>query len=579
MLKLHIIPHLSNNAGVVHYFSLRKLYNDEVALVRLRGLERYHLQQLSSDQQQNFFQEFDKFWEQIIRGRDWQESFWRNGISSKMQEWEDSIGYLALSLFTLSVNSFNIEELVVLPGSIEEAEIWRSWAIEHGLVVVSYGFGGFQRIKQEINNCLRSVRLFVLCILKKLRASKFLPIIRSNAILAVTMFYCKSIRAEKYEDLFFGNLAEEIAHFDRDILYVGDALDKITYRDSMRMGKAGYPVSIYSFLSWRDIIAVWLIVFKRVSRVKDAAFLEVNFSAVFLWYARRARYDFNLTAEVFYRAIKYACHRYKFAKMLYAYEGNVYERAAVQAFREETHASIDAYSRAVLYPLNLKLYASPSESELAPEPDRYLACSEYACNTLRQLRRVKTVMITTCSLRPIFKLKDIKKSNGENILVVLDGVWSVTIMLDWLYQNADVFKGRPIIIRPHPNVGWDGLIRQCPNYQAGLFSISQQPLKDDFENAFCVLYRQSSVGIQALRCGIPSIHLKVDQPLCGDPLFGADFGRLVVRNVSELSKALSMVFALRKEILSANNSASDFATKYFSPLNPELFKIFAEINS
>lgn len=579
MLKLHILSRLSRNTRAPYYFSLRKLFSDEVAVAKDCGLKRYCLPQLSSSQESKFFQEFDAFWEQVIHGRDRRESFWRNGVSSKMQEWENSCGYLALSLFTLLVSPVEEEGLVVLPESVEEAEVWRAWAIAHGWMVASYGFGWLQRICQQADNFLRSVRLFVLCVLKKLRASKYLPVIRPGAVLVTTLFYQKSLGTDKYEDQFFGSLHEEIAHFGRDILYVGDAIDEFTRADSMRMGKAGRPVSIYSLVSWLDILAGSLVVFTRAPQFENNTFLGVDFSKVLFWHAHSYRYDFNLTAEIFYRGVHRACRRYQFAKMLYAYEGSVYERAAVQAFREETPAPVDAYSHAVLYSLNLKLHASVSEAELAPEPDRYLVCSEDARNVLYRLRSVKAAMIPTCSLRSISRPGDIKKNDGENVLVVLDGLWSTAVVLDWLYQNADALGGRPVVIRPHPNMGWARLRGQCPNYRAGLFRISQRSLKDDFEDAFCVLYRQSSVGIQALMHGIPIIHLKVDQPLSGDPLKDTDLGKMVVTDAQGLSKALSHVPAVRKEILSADSDTHGFVTGYFVPPRPELLRFFVEIGA
>lgn len=583
MPRLYILSHLTTakahglDAGVP-YYSSRKLSAKEIHIARSYKIRRYDLTSLDDLHRKSFFANLDLFWDDVLKYHGKNPYFWRNCVSSKMQEWEESVGYLALVLFALSVARFEKDsELIVLPDSVEEAEVWRNWALTRKWTVISYGFGWTKHLRQGAENILRFGLIFIRSIYKKLSAPPVKRSVRDGAFLLATMYYQQALREKKYEDLFFGRIHDEIARYGRDVFYLGDAIDAFRREDAAFFGKEGRPVSIYSMLSWRDIFAGIWVVLTRAPRFSNVFFCDVDMSRLLSWHARRFRYDFTLTAEYFHRAVRRACRRYDFTKMLYAYEGNVYERAAIQAFREESFASIDAYSHAVLYPLNLKLRASPSEEELAPEPDRYLVCSKHACDILHQIRGVKTAMISACSLRSIPQSGDIKKSDGANVLVVLDGVWSTIVVLDWLYQNADVFKGRPVVVRPHPNVSWDSLIRQCPNYQEGVFSLSHRSLKDELEGAFCVLYRQSSVGIQALMHGIPAIHLKVDQPLSGDPIKDIELGRMVVTDALGLSKALSRVAAVRRETLFAGRDARSFAAGYFTPPRPELLQFFAEV--
>lgn len=562
----------------IFYFTRRKLTRGELRFIKNRGLRRFFLPSLDDIQSGRFFTDFDLFWDSVLAGQGKNPYFWRNVVSSKMQEWENSVGYLALVLFTLSVAQFEEgSELIILPDSVEEAQIWRDWALARKWEVISYNFGWPQRLCQETKNILRFGLICSRVVWKKLLVFPVKRLVRDGAFLLVTVYYRQALIAKKYEDMFFGRLPEEIARDGRDTFYLGDSIDAFQRKDAALSEKQEWPVSIYSLLSWRDIfVGIWT-VFTRAPKFSNAIFCGVKMSSLLSWHARQFRYDFTLTAEYFYRAVIKACQRYNFSKMIYAYEGNVYERAAVQAFRQETSAPIDAYSHAVLFLLNLKLHASPSEAKLAPEPNRYLVCSDYACSVLNRIRNVEVEMIPACSLRLIPQLAGIKKKDGENVLVVLDGFWSTGVVLDWLYQNADVFKGRRVIIRFHPNAGPVRLLSQCLNYRAGLFCISQQSLKDDLENAFCVLYRQSSVGIQALMYGIPIIYLKIDQPLSGDPLEGIDLERMVVADALELSKALSRVPAVREEIMTVKSGVRSFAAEYFTSPRPELFRYFVEV--
>ena len=140
------------------------------------------------------------------------------------------------------------------------------------------------------------------------------------------------------------------------------------------------------------------------------------------------------------------------------------------------------------------------------------------------------------------------------------------------------FEGRSVAVRPHPNVGGERLFGQCPHYRAGLFRVSERPLADDLKDAFCVIYRQSSVGIQALMNGIPVIYLNVDQPLGGDPLDQAGPGWMVVEDADALRMALARVPDARR-VLSLMGDASKIAERYFAAPSAALLRPFLEVST
>ena len=72
-----------------HFFhSMRGLNKNEINLSKKMGIQRFYLPKISEEQSKRFFKEFDKFWDQVITPYDQKHSFWRNAVSSKMQEWE-----------------------------------------------------------------------------------------------------------------------------------------------------------------------------------------------------------------------------------------------------------------------------------------------------------------------------------------------------------------------------------------------------------------------------------------------------------------------------------------------------------
>ena len=75
--------------------------------------------------------------------------------------------------------------------------------------------------------------------------------------------------------------------------------------------------------------------------------------------------------------------------------------------------------------------------------------------------------------------------------------------------------------------------------------------------------------MQALLNGIPVIHLNIDSPLIGDPLFEYNkIGKWTVKNAEELENALNEInnlLNIDKKMIRVN--ASSFINEYFTPPN------------
>jgi len=159
--------------------------------------------------------------------------------------------------------------------------------------------------------------------------------------------------------------------------------------------------------------------------------------------------------------------------------------------------------------------------------------------------------------------------------VSLDGVRSCVTVLDWLMEQAGIFKEYKIRLRGHPNVPVEKVLAQCINALSDNVHLSNNDLKADIENSFCVIYRQTSVGIQALMNGVPAIHLEIDAPLACDPSMALRNGRWVARTPKELSNALHGICSLnlerKTELLSI---ARNYLKDYFTAPDEENIKKF-----
>jgi len=575
-----------------HLISMRPLTKKEIVLARRLGICRYYLPSLTETESAEFFKEFDSFWDQLISHFDYNHPFWRNAVSSKMQEWEYSASYLALTLFTLAKVS-NKESLciIILCASLEEEGVCEEWGKQRGWKVcrrshllLPYWLRHFLQYLQNLKNFLF---LFSVCIYKKCFSPRYKPKmpVTNKQILISSLFYLSSFNNGKYTDPFFGKLHDIMRQNGYSVSYLCRPLEK--YRESAKMVRKRTEAPIlltYSLISWFELILLALKVYNRQYQISYANFLGCNFSKLIKWNLHRSYELFNLDAEIFYAATGKLCKSGKYVRLIQLYEGNVFERGCIQAFRKHGSGDIVGYSHGVIFPLNLKIHLTDNEKLSKPEPDFFICTGPESRRLFAQIgSREPSSIYPGCSLRHIANLNNVEimQKNQSNILVALDGVKSSVIVLDWLIENAEVFKNYKIKLRAHPNVSLKGLLRQCLKNPPDNFYQSDNDLETEIKDSLCVLYRQSSVGMQALLNGVPAIYLDVDAPLISDPIMSLKACKWRIQTPEELLRAIqeirSLGFDQRKELI---NIARKDAKDYFAtPDSKNIISFYADGNT
>lgn len=562
MLELIITDRLHRKIVTVEdsprLISMRRLKKREIILARKMKIHRFYLPSLTKAESAEFFKEFDKWWDQVIKPFGPDHPFWRNVVSSKMQEWERSAAYLALILFTLAQTAAKESHCIVFVcSSLEEEDICEKWGKKMGWKVYRRPFLSLpywsRRIIQEITNVKNFLYMFSVCLYKKWFSPKYRlkTLLKNKQILIVSLLYQSAIKNGKYLDPFFGNLHNIIKQNSNSVAYLCGPLGN--FREAAKKVRQHIEVFIlmpYSIISWSELILLVLKVFLRRVRLPQTNFLGCDLSRLIMWNARRFEYFFSLDSEIYYTAVKKLCKSNHFDRLILLYEGNVFERGCVQAFRKYGSGWIVGYSHAVVFPLNLKIRLTNNEKERRPEPDILITTGPETRHLMSKIGNRDASMIhSACSLRyiPVSSDTKIQQTAQSNILVALDGVWASVTVLDWLIEHAERLKEYKIKLRAHPNVPIKTLLNQCLYDIPTNFYLSDDNLKADIESSFCVIYRQTSVGIQALMNGVPVIHLDIDAPLTCDPIVSLEAYKWTVRTPEELSTALEEIHLLKEE--------------------------------
>jgi hypothetical protein len=263
--------------------------------------------------------------------------------------------------------------------------------------------------------------------------------------------------------------------------------------------------------------------------------------------------------------------------MICNFEGNVHERACIQAFRQCSRGKVVGYAQAIIFALNLKLRLTEKERSLKPEPDLFVCTGPYAKDLLQKIGKNRPKVFRTGYLLrglPFAKgVQDHKRS--RKILIALDGLASTAILLEWILEQAPLLDGFEVILRFHPNMPASRIISRITASIPDNFRVSENDISEDISGCLCVFYRHSSVGILAISNGVPAVHLNIDSPLSGDPIEELFAYKWVVNSGAQMAET---ILAIQEsgdgEDEKLLSRAREFINGYFHrPLvtEPELF--------
>ena len=474
---------------------------------------------------------------------------------------------------------------------MEESIACRQWGDVHGWEVLNRYFSNYPkfivRSLQELKNSFNFGVVALKLIVKKI----FSPKVeldtnsKSRRVLISTLFYKNCFVNGQYTDHFFGELAALFKKNDYEVEYLAGPIGNY-FKAVKAAGKRKSFYIPYSLISWVDLFKILNVLLTRKNYIKKAIFKQIDFSALIQWSMRRNINFFNCDSEVFYIAVKKLCKNKNYDRLIQLYEGNTTEKASIQAFKKYSQGKILGYSFAVVYPLNLKIHRTAKESFCSPCPDLLVTSGTETKKLLSCRGDYKNMKLYPgCSLRefPHINVSDSLESLNEGadhtILIALDGTWSCVFLLDWILLNLKHLKEPyKIILRGHPSVPVAGLLSQCINQLPPDFHISSRSLDEDLSRCFCVVYRQSSVGLQALMNGIPVIQLNIDSPLNGDPIENLHDCKWVVENMDDLNASLNEIKALNTdEKRTGMIKAKSYANQYFTTPDHDTLHTFVTL--
>lgn len=390
----------------------------------------------------------------------------------------------------------------------------------------------------------------------------------------------------KYTDSFFGHLPHYLSGQGiRLMIVAGVQGDYEVIAKKIAGERDFFIVTQEYFLRYSDPLkAVFACLLHRV-KIKDRIYFEELDVTYIVKDEIRNMNRYSLMIEYLYsyfvrRLLSYV----RVATFVTTYENNPWEKVCFWSLRKYSpDTKIIGYQHAVLSQAHVNMLLSKEEKDVVPMPDKVITIGKVTRDILVNRGNYDSDRVKEgCGLRfaHIFKLKEKERLRNFTILVAPEGVLHESVnMFDFVYRSLANCKQYKIRLRPHPALPFPSIsehlsfdIKSTPNVHVSQNARSEK----DLEEIDIVVYRGSSLCLEALKMGIPVIYISLKTDILSvDPLFECSNLKWSVRDEQELRSAVEAVYSMsgeeyKSELLKARN----YLDSYVHEITEERLKEF-----
>ncbi|MBN1636154.1 MAG: hypothetical protein JW920_06545 [Deltaproteobacteria bacterium] len=394
-----------------------------------------------------------------------------------------------------------------------------------------------------------------------------------------TFIYDHSISEDGiYRDSFFGSLPEFLRGEKQVLIYANILGNNKLCIEKIRKCVSCVILPVEMFLSYTDISrALILSLFCKIRIRKEVLFLGHDVSGIIKNELLRTYNGIPFYQLLHYWSTKNLIHAVSVETFLLTYENNPWEKMCMMAVREYSPKTrIIGYQHTVVPQASANMFISRKEQDIIPMPDKILTVGKAPEEIMERYGSYENGKIEpSCGLRfeYLFETSKSKRKKSGNILIVLEGIFEVYKMVNYVLRELQGNTKYKVVIRTHPVLPLnrmahklDHRIDDIPNFNIS----SNSSLKKDIEWADIVIYWGTTVALEALSIGKPVIHYEMDSVLSYDPLFECGHLKWVVSEKDPLIPTIDEIYSLSDVQFEAEQDAAKaYLNRYFFPINEE----------
>jgi hypothetical protein len=287
-----------------------------------------------------------------------------------------------------------------------------------------------------------------------------------------------------------------------------------------------------------------------------------------------------------YAARRFA-RQHKLRVCLMTYEGIVWERLFILGLRSKIpELSIIGYQHSVVPPSGAGVFLSEWESDFIPHPDRVVATGEKTANILKRYSFFSNEKILSgCALRYQYLYEyDLLARRPPShqpfkLLIALEGVVEVTELLSYAIAQALELPNIRFTVRTHPILPLNKLLAilgmSINDLPENMFVSNARKVSEDIEQCDAVLYWGTTVAVEALMMGRPTINFDRGDVISYDPLFEFNEFKWITRHDCSLQNILAEIKCLTDvEYIHRRLLGRDYVEKYLAKIDEQSMESF-----
>lgn len=264
------------------------------------------------------------------------------------------------------------------------------------------------------------------------------------------------------------------------------------------------------------------------------------------------------------------------------YENRSWEKMIFQGFRTQSDPiRVVGYHHAAVSPAHTNMLLGANESQVIPLPDAVVMTGEVTKEILEESGNYpKNTIKAGCALRRGRKTQEPQPTKSRspitNVLVAMassDNEYLATLkFLDAAFPGE---SGYQIGIRPHPEFSLDKALARLPNLGLN-FQRMDGTLENNFLWADIVVYVSSTVGLDSIATGIPSVSIDMGYFTNYDPAPSSCPFKWTVSKPDQLVRTFQEIDKIPDgEYSYLQNQARAFGKRYFHNVTDASLKSFS----
>ncbi len=347
-----------------------------------------------------------------------------------------------------------------------------------------------------------------------------------------------------YQDSYFGEMVNQLCQNGKSsvVAYINES--KSNASNEVFQKKSGVlPIVLSNITSFINLIKIYQGVFsayKSLSKTNNSLPVKVIEQAKISLFFRGTIRNLILADQVGSIIKKYSPNC-----IITTYEGHAWERLVFAMAR-----SVNPNIKCISYqhvPLFKFQHAIRRNLGKQYDPDVILTSGRVSATQLQSLDQLDKVRISVIGsgrnmVAESSHLSHQREIDAVSCIVAPEGTMDeCNLIFKFSLGCAKKNKDINFIFRFPPMININLLIKHNKKFRnlPDNITISEVSLLDDISRSNVILYRGSSVVIQAVVFGLKPIYLKVDNELTMDPLYEITEGREIVTNVEEFKLSLS----------------------------------------